>query len=73
VPRIPTNATTTRERLEEAAREIGVLLMAFAPLDVALTDRPSTRWTPLLLFFVTGVLFLGGALASERRRQRAAR
>jgi peptidoglycan/LPS O-acetylase OafA/YrhL len=65
-------ATTTRERVEEAAREIGVLLIAFAPLDVALNDARPFRWWILLLFLSLGLLFFVCALVAERRRKHRA-
>jgi hypothetical protein len=60
-----------RERIEEAAREIGVLLIAFAPLDAVLAEP---RRVPTLLFFVMlGVSLFAAALVMERRRAHAQR
>ena len=57
------------ERIEEAMREIGVLLMAFTPLDAAFTPgaRMGGRW---LLFLSIGILLFVTALLMERRRNR---
>jgi hypothetical protein len=53
-----------RLRILEAIREIGILLMAFAPLDGALMPMPETQRHTLLLFFFGGVLlFVLGAVA----------
>ena len=55
-----------RERVEEALREIGVLLITLAPLDLVIvtpTQRPA-----LLIFFCFGVFLLAGAMVLERRR-----
>lgn len=59
-----------RERVEDAMREIGTLLIAFTPLDVSLTETPH-RGT-LLIFLVLGLSFLTGALLLERSRTRVA-
>lgn len=59
---------TTRERLEDLLREIGTLLLAFAPLDVALSSERPNRWPILLLFLSLGMFFLAIALLAERRR-----
>lgn len=46
-------------------REVGVLFVAFAPLDAfGWTDAPF-RWPVMLTFLFAGVLLLGGALAME--------
>lgn len=50
-------------------REIGTLLMAFAPLDAAVSEgRLPTLWF-LLLFLGLGASFFIGALVMERRRR----
>ena len=57
-----------QERLEDAMREVGTLLIAFAPLDVALAeDRSRTR--ALLLFLLIGVALFAGSLWLERKRE----
>ena len=60
---------TVQERLEDAMREVGTLLIAFAPLDAALAERPG-RTGLLLLFMLYGVLLFIGSLLLERRRSR---
>ncbi len=49
-------------------REVGILLMAFTPLDGALSGRAvQETWTVLLTLFVLGsVLFLYGVLGERR-------
>lgn len=55
------------ERFEEAMREIGVLLIAFAPLEAAFSRGAGTlRW--LLLFLSCGLLLFIAALYFEGRR-----
>ena len=58
-------------RLEEAGREIGVLLIAFAPLDLAFAGGAG-RIGFAALFFLIGTLCFIGALQIERRRTRRA-
>ena len=50
-------------------REIGTLLIAFAPLDAALAERPGKTGL-LLLFMLFGVLLFMGSLLLERRLSR---
>ena len=59
------------ERVEDAMREIGTLLIAFAPLDAALNERREHVAVFLLLFLGVGALLFIGALVLERRRSRA--
>ena len=59
-----------RERVEDAMREVGTLLIAFTPLDVSLTENP--HHTTLLIFLALGLSFLTGALLLERSRTRVA-
>ena len=41
----------------EALREIGILLMAFSPLDMALnSDGKGLRWSAMGLFLLAGLL-----------------
>ncbi len=62
----------TRKRIEDFAREVGTLLVAFAPLDAALgSDRPG-KWRLMLLFAGAGLMCVGGALIAEHRRERDA-
>ena len=56
-----------RERIEEAMRAVGVLLMAFAPLGALLQPREQIPW-PRLSFFLALDLFLFAlAIVFERR------
>ena len=50
-------------------REVGTLLIAFAPLDAALAERPGKTGL-LLLFMIVGVLLFMVSLLLERRRSR---
>jgi hypothetical protein len=59
--------TRVAERIEEAVREIGVLLIAFAPLEGTFSTSPRAGIS-LLLFLAFGLLLFGGALLNERRR-----
>ena len=65
----PARARLLAERIEEGMRELGVLFLAFAPLDAVLSGRPfrEYRWG-LLMFLLLGILFSGVALLSEWRR-----
>ena len=56
------------ERIEDAMREIGVLLLAFAPLDVALNRHERGALSFLLLFLGFGTALFTGALILERWR-----
>jgi hypothetical protein len=58
-----------RERIEEALREIGVLLMTFAPLDAAVSVVDSRL--EFLIFFGSGFTLFVLALTLEGRRHRA--
>ena len=58
-----------RERIEEAMREIGVLLMTFAPLDTAVSSDASRA--ELLIFFGSGLILFVLALTLEGKRHRA--
>lgn len=63
-------ASQAYRRVEDAIREIGTLLVAFAPLDVALTE--GRRWGTLLLFLLLGASLFIGSLWLERRRRHVA-
>jgi hypothetical protein len=55
-------------RALEAMREIGVLLIAFAPLDFAVSGEPvRSSWPYLLGFFLAGLLLLIAGISGERR------
>ena len=56
------------ERIEDAMREVGTLLIAFAPLDAGLSERKEHIVGFLLLFLGLGALLFVGALVLERRR-----
>jgi hypothetical protein len=65
-----TQTSHVRRRLEDLAREIGTLLLAFTPLDAVLW-RDSADHDGLLLTFLTGgIAFVAIALVSESRRLR---
>lgn len=53
------------ERIQEALREVGVLLMAFAPLDAALTEDALRAARVLALFLTGGMILFATALALE--------
>lgn len=57
-------------RTEELFREVGALLIAFAPLDAALASSEPNRWGYLLLFMSLGTLLTLIALIYEFRRSR---
>jgi len=57
---------TVPERLEDAMREIGTLLLALTPLDAALTENPGGF---LLLFLLLGASLFATAILIERRRR----
>ena len=60
---------TTRQRVEEALREIGVLLVALSPLDATVRATGTPRHT-LLYLFIAGVVLFVVAVLLERRRGR---
>ena len=62
--------TKLRERIEEVAREIGTLLVAFAPLDAMLGDY-RLQWKWMSLFFIFGLIFIAASLISEHKRHSA--
>jgi hypothetical protein len=59
-----------RQRLEalvsETAREIGVLMVVFVPLEFAFADRPVSQWSVGLAFLVGSILLIGGILLPLR-------
>ena len=59
-----------RQRLEELGREIGALLIVFAPLDFALGGVEAAQWWRVLLFLIFGALLFVAAVIAERRRRR---
>jgi hypothetical protein len=67
MPRTPQEETVLT-RVVDAMREIGTLLLAFAPLDYSLKE--GTHPWSLGGFIVAGVLLLSGAVIIEVRRRR---
>jgi hypothetical protein len=59
------------DRIEEALREIGVLIVALTPLDAAFTPENRDLRQRALSFVLIGILFFVAALLMERRRFRA--
>ena len=57
-------------RLEDVAREVGTLMLAFAPLDAEFADPAIRGHARVLRYVAFGVFLLGMALASELRRGR---
>ena len=65
----PTDRVVTlRERLEDLFREIGTLLLAFAPLDAVLWGERADRTSLVLTFVVIALLLITIAIVSEKRR-----
>jgi len=58
------------ERIEDAMREVGTLLIAFAPLDAALSEGRMPTAAFLLLFLGLGLTLFVGALLIEKGRTR---
>jgi len=58
---------TAAERVVEAMREVGVLFVAFAPLDAAFSGGPRAVRVAVAFFGIGLVLFVG-AVVLERRR-----
>ena len=58
---------TVQERVEDAMREVGTLLITFAPLDAALAQDSGVA-RAFLFFLVMGVALFAGSLWLERRR-----
>jgi 4-hydroxybenzoate polyprenyltransferase len=54
-------------RILEALREVGILLMAFAPLDGALSSELAEEWPDVLGFLVAGFLLFLYSMLGERR------
>lgn len=61
--------STLAKRLVEAAREIGVLLLAFAPLEFTLQGGAS-RPIAMAVFIASGFGLWAGSLYGEVRQQR---
>ena len=56
------------ERIEEALREIAVLFIALAPLDVFLIEGRPTAIRNGLIFVAVGLMMFVIALVMERKR-----
>ena len=56
-----------QERVEDAMREVGTLLITFAPLDAALAEDSGTA-RKFLSFVIVGVVLFAGSLWLERRK-----
>ena len=57
-------------RILEGLREVGVLFVAFAPLDVSLNPAPlSKSWPKLVGFLLVGILLFLAGVFGERRLQ----
>jgi hypothetical protein len=55
-------------RILEASREIGVLIVALAPLDAAFTGQGArTQWLTVVAFLVAGLLAFMYSVWGERR------
>ena len=55
-------------RIVEAMREIGILLLAFTPLDFAVGPEPvGNRWRSVTFFVVLAVGLFGFSVVFERR------
>lgn len=57
--------TSVRERIQDGMREVGILLLAFAPLDAVLADRKQIPL--LLLFLLLGLGLFIAAIVLEHR------
>jgi hypothetical protein len=60
--------TRSIERIEEALREIAILFVALAPLDVFLGDHPVNAIRNGLIFVAGGLILFVMALHIEKRR-----
>ena len=60
-------------RLKDVAREVGTLMLAFAPLGAGFADAAVRGHARVLRYAAFGVVLLGMALASELRRGRGHR
>jgi hypothetical protein len=56
------------KRVLEVVREIGTLMIAFAPLDFAVSGSPlSETWPILLVFLLSGFVLVAACILSEWR------
>lgn len=72
---LSTNGPDTRARIGEIIREIGTLLVAFAPLDAAVSPDadPMSPYTLLLSPLIGGVVLAACGFALMYLERRAAR
>ena len=56
-----------RLRIARASQELGVLLIAFAPLDAAFAAPVARGWRIVVGFVVAGVLLFAFGVREERR------
>jgi len=55
-------------RILDALHEIGLLLVALAPLDYALDERPlKTTWPYMIVFVTVGVVLIALCIVGEWR------
>ena len=67
-PAAPHERQLVRLRIIEAMREIGVFLMAFSPLDVALGSKPLAESARVLAgFLLAGIVLFSLSVRDERR------
>jgi hypothetical protein len=55
------------KHIADALREIGILLIAFAPLDITLSSSQLNPGRYLLIFLPAGILLFVGGVALEGR------
>jgi hypothetical protein len=67
---VPSETKPVLERIEAAAREIGVLLIAFAPLDAAVNAAQGQKVGSLLYFALLGLCLFTVAMLMEWYRKR---
>jgi hypothetical protein len=68
-PRTVTGRTSAA-RIEEGFREIGILVVAFTPIDAIFTPESDYRAQSVVLFLTYGILLFVLALVMEARRTR---
>ena len=62
----PAKWRLARRRVVDAFYEIGILLIAFAPLDYSLDQRPfRTTWQAMVSFVLLGLAFIALSIYSE--------
>ena len=58
-----------RERIEEGLREVGVLLIAFSPLDAVMQQRDEAPLRAMMGFPTVGLTLFIVAVVHESRRR----